>query len=98
MPLHSDLHEENILDADGALGIIDFGEALIGPAAWEFASLGYFMDWPFADATLAAYATDGAELARLRKTRPPSDSASGCIAGPRITSSGSTKTRTTKRF
>ncbi len=66
VPLHSDLHEENILDADGTLGIIDFGEALIGPAAWEFASLGYFMDWPFADATLAAYASNGAELARLQ--------------------------------
>ncbi len=67
VPLHSDLHEENILDAGGSLGIIDFGEALIGPAAWEFASLGYFMEWPFADATLEAYAADVAELTRLRK-------------------------------
>lgn len=66
VPLHSDLHEENILDAAGALGIIDFGEALIGPAAWEFAALGYFLDWPTADATLSAYARDAAELARLR--------------------------------
>ena len=49
------------------MGIIDFGEALIGPAAWEFASLGYFMEWPFADATLEAYAADVAELTRLRK-------------------------------
>lgn len=66
VPLHSDLHEENILDASGALGIIDFGEAVIGPAAWEFAALGYFMDWATADATLAAYARDAAELTQLR--------------------------------
>ena len=63
--LHSDLHEENILDANGALGVIDFGEAFIGPAAWEFAALGYFMDWPTADAALAAYAHDASERARL---------------------------------
>ena len=66
VPLHSDLHDENILDAGGALGIIDFGQALIGPAAWEFAALAYFLGWPTADATLAAYAGDAAELSRLR--------------------------------
>jgi aminoglycoside phosphotransferase (APT) family kinase protein len=66
VPLHSDLHEENILDAGGALGIIDFGQALIGPAAWDFAALAYFLGWPTADATLAAYARDAAELSSLR--------------------------------
>jgi Ser/Thr protein kinase RdoA (MazF antagonist) len=58
-PLHSDLHDENILDDDGVPGFIDFGEALIGPAAWEFAALAYFLDWPTADAILAAYLDDG---------------------------------------
>ncbi len=55
VPLHSDLHEENILDADGVLGFIDLGEALVGPAAWEFAAIGYFLGWPTADAITPAY-------------------------------------------
>ena len=58
MPLHSDLHDENILDDDEVPGFIDFGEALVGPAAWEFAALAYFLDWPTADAILAAYLDD----------------------------------------
>ena len=65
VPLHSDLHEENILDSSGELGIIDFGEAFIGPVAWEFAALAYFLGWSMADATLAAYAGGGAEQERL---------------------------------
>jgi Ser/Thr protein kinase RdoA (MazF antagonist) len=64
--LHSDLHEENILDKAGALGIIDFGEALIGPAAWEFAAIAYFLGWSTSDATLVAYARDDSERDRLR--------------------------------
>jgi len=66
VPLHSDLHEENILDADGELGFIDFGEGLVGPAAWEFAAIGYFLGWPMADATLAAYLDDSRDLERWR--------------------------------
>ena len=68
--LHSDLHEENLLDDDGAITVIDVGEALVGPAAWEFAAIAYFADWPFAEAVLAAAippaATSEAELARWR--------------------------------
>ncbi len=68
VPLHSDLHEENILDAgaDGELGFIDFGEALVGPAAWEFGALGYFLGWSLADATLAAYLDDPRSLEQWR--------------------------------
>ena len=66
VPLHSDLHGENVLDADGSLSFIDFGEALIGPAAWEFAALGYFLGWPFADRILAAYLEDGPDFDRWR--------------------------------
>jgi Ser/Thr protein kinase RdoA (MazF antagonist) len=58
--LHSDLHEENTLDADGFVSVIDFGEAFVGPAAWEFASLAYFADWAFADRVLDAY-LDGSD-------------------------------------
>lgn len=53
--VHSDLHEENILDADGHLAFIDFGEAFIGATDWEFASLAYFLGWPVADRVLEAY-------------------------------------------
>ena len=48
--LHSDLHEGNVLDVEGALTIIDFGEALVGPVAWDIAAVGFFMDWATADA------------------------------------------------
>ncbi|MCT9003049.1 phosphotransferase family protein [Microbacterium memoriense] len=64
--VHPDLHEENILDAGGEIGVIDFGEALIAPAAWEFAAVGYFTDDATADATLSAYAADDAARVRLR--------------------------------
>lgn len=62
----TNIHEENILDAGGEIGVIDFGEALIAPAAWEFAAVGYFTDDATADATLSAYAADDAERVRLR--------------------------------
>jgi Ser/Thr protein kinase RdoA (MazF antagonist) len=48
--LHSDFHEGNILDDDGALTFIDFGEALVGPIAWDIAAIGFFMDWATVDA------------------------------------------------
>ncbi|MGH2513431.1 MAG: phosphotransferase family protein [Candidatus Limnocylindrales bacterium] len=52
--VHSDLHEENILDTrdrpDGRrLAFIDFGEAFIGAAGWDEAALAYFLGWPLAD-------------------------------------------------
>jgi aminoglycoside phosphotransferase (APT) family kinase protein len=53
--VHSDLHEENILDDNGHLAFLDFGEAFIGATDWEFASLAYFLGWPVADRVLDAY-------------------------------------------
>jgi aminoglycoside phosphotransferase (APT) family kinase protein len=53
--VHSDLHDENILDDHGRLAFIDFGEAFIGSTDWEFASLAYFLGWPVADRVLEAY-------------------------------------------
>ena len=64
--LHSDLHEENLLEADGLVHVIDFGEALVGPAAWEIASIAYFLGWEVADATLDALIEDTAERERWR--------------------------------
>lgn len=60
--VHSDLHEENILEDAGSkpgsaaairLGFIDFGEAFIGSPDWEIAALAYFLGWPLADAVRA---------------------------------------------
>ncbi len=61
--VHSDLHEENILDDGDRLGFIDFGETFRGTAAWEFASIAYFLGWPLADAVLAAYLPTPADVA-----------------------------------
>lgn len=56
VPIHSDLHEEHLfLDGDELTGVIDFAEAFAGPPAWEFATLGYFLGRPAADAVRAAY-------------------------------------------
>ncbi len=65
--LHSDMHEENVLEADGAIHVIDFGEALVGPAAWEIAATGYFLGWPVADALLDALVVDAAARDRWRR-------------------------------
>lgn len=65
VPLHGDLHEENILVAADGTGIIDFGEAFIGPAAWEFAALAFFAGWSLADAVLLSYTDSAAERRRL---------------------------------
>ena len=61
--VHSDLHDENILDDDGHLAFIDFGEAFIGATDWEFASLAYFLGWPVADRVLEAYLDLGGSTA-----------------------------------
>lgn len=53
--VHTDLHEENILDASGHLGFLDFGEAFVAPVAWEFGALAYFLGWALADRVLEAY-------------------------------------------
>jgi aminoglycoside phosphotransferase (APT) family kinase protein len=56
--VHSDLHEENILEDLGRVGFIDFGECFAGPAGWDFAALAYFGGWPWAEDNLDAYLPD----------------------------------------
>jgi Ser/Thr protein kinase RdoA (MazF antagonist) len=63
--LHSDLHEGNVLDDDGALTVIDFGEALVGPVAWDIAAVGFFMDWTTADAVANHDAASLEDAARI---------------------------------
>jgi aminoglycoside phosphotransferase (APT) family kinase protein len=53
--VHSDLHEENVLEDDGRLGFIDFGECFVGAAGWDIAAIAYFGGWPLAARVLAAY-------------------------------------------
>jgi len=53
--VHSDLHEENILEAEGRLEFIDFGECFAGAPGWDFAALAYFGGWPWAERILEAY-------------------------------------------
>ena len=53
--VHSDLHEENILEDDHRLGFLDVGECFAGVAGWDFAALAYFGGWPWADRILEAY-------------------------------------------
>ena len=64
--VHADLHEENILDDEGRLTLIDFGGALVGPLAWEYASFAYFAGWQAGDALLDA-SVDGANTAAMRE-------------------------------
>ena len=47
--LHSDLHEMNVLDDGGRRTFIDFGEALVGPLAWDLSAIAFFIDWSVAD-------------------------------------------------
>jgi len=53
--VHSDLHEQNILEDHGQLGFIDFGECFVGAAGWDFAAIAYFAGWQLAERVLAAY-------------------------------------------
>ncbi len=56
--IHTDLHEENVLDDDGSLTIIDMGEAFVGPRDWEIAAIGFFLDVATADAVVAILAEE----------------------------------------
>lgn len=43
---HTDLHVNQLLWQEGRLAaLLDFGDASIGPAAWDWASLAYFHGW-----------------------------------------------------
>src|SRR5450755_2190919 len=53
--VHSDLHEENILEDEGRLGFIDFGECFIGSSGWDFAAIAYFSGWSLAERVAVAY-------------------------------------------
>ena len=56
---HTDLHEKQLRIADARLvGLLDFGDATIGPPAWDIASFAYFHGWPLARLVLAGYTAD----------------------------------------
>lgn len=53
---HADLHGEHIFQQDNNLtGIIDFGAAFIGIAAWDFAVLAYYHGWHICRVALEGY-------------------------------------------
>lgn len=64
--VHSDLHEENMLQDGRRIGFIDFGESFVGSADWDFAALAYFGGWLLAERTLAAYLPDERDFERRR--------------------------------
>ncbi|HEY7937372.1 MAG TPA: aminoglycoside phosphotransferase family protein [Candidatus Limnocylindrales bacterium] len=63
--VHADLHEENILEDGRRLAFIDFGEAFIGSADWEPATLAYFMGWELADQAIGAVGSNPGGSAAL---------------------------------
>ncbi len=65
--VHADLHEENILQDDQRLTFIDFGEAFIGSADWEYATMAYFMGWPMADAAFDEVPLGGRDRNRRQR-------------------------------
>ena len=62
--VHSDLHEENILQDGRRLGFIDFGECFVGAAGWELATIAYFGGWQLAEGVLAALPPDRQDRTR----------------------------------
>jgi aminoglycoside phosphotransferase (APT) family kinase protein len=65
---HTDLHEKQILIAGGRLvGLLDFGDAAIGPPAWDVASFAYFHGWRLARVLLTGYTPDERLRRRLLK-------------------------------
>ena len=64
---HTDLHERQFLCANETLGaVLDFSDAVIGPAIWDIASFGYFHGWGAADSLLEGY---GAPAGRHKETK-----------------------------
>jgi aminoglycoside phosphotransferase (APT) family kinase protein len=56
---HTDLHEGQLLIAgDRLVGLLDFGDATIGPPAWDIASFAYFHGWHLAQMVLTGYTRD----------------------------------------
>jgi len=55
----TDLHEGQLLVADGRLvGLLDFGDATVGPPWWDIASFAYFHGWCLAKEVRAGYTLD----------------------------------------
>ena len=67
VPVHGDLDGEHVLSGeDGRLrGVLDFGDALIGDAAFDVAGLLNAFSWRFVDLMLASYAGPAAHDADL---------------------------------
>lgn len=52
---HTDLHAGQLRWQGGRLqALLDFGDAAVGPPAWDVASVAYFHGWPVARVVAAA--------------------------------------------
>lgn len=63
---HTDLHGGQLQVSDGRLAaILDFGDAVVAPPAWDIGSFGYFFGWDQAKLLLDGYTDDPARRVEL---------------------------------
>lgn len=63
---HTDLHSGQLPVLAGRLSaVLDFGDAVIAPPAWDIGSFGYFHGWDLAAQMLKSYTADPARRAEL---------------------------------
>lgn len=63
---HTDLHREQFRWQEGRLSaLLDFGDAAIGPPAWDLASIAYFHGWEVAEGVASAAALNCGHSAAL---------------------------------
>jgi aminoglycoside phosphotransferase (APT) family kinase protein len=63
---HTDLHERQMrIEGSRLAGLLDFGDATIGPPAWDIASFAYFHGWRLARLLLAGYTRDLAQCDKI---------------------------------
>ncbi len=64
--IHTDLHNGQLPVSKGRLAaLLDFGDAVAGPPAWDIGSFAYYHDWSQAGCVLDAYTADPARRAEL---------------------------------
>ena len=63
---HTDLHGGQLPVSDGRLAaILDFGDAVVAPPAWDIGSFGYFNGWDLTKRVLEGYTPDSSRRAEL---------------------------------
>jgi aminoglycoside phosphotransferase (APT) family kinase protein len=66
--VHSDLHAGQLPLVEGRLAaLLDFGDAVAGPPAWDIGSFAYFHGWALTAHVLDAYTQDATKRPRIRE-------------------------------